>query len=116
MKYIKPGTRSTHGTTWLKASLQHSITDIEIFVDVESNNGCISLHFEANGKTVVQRFAIARRSTQVGGGAWFFQCPETKKMVRSLYLAADQQRFRSHHALGLTYRSKGVSAWSDRAN
>jgi hypothetical protein len=31
-------------------------------------------------------------------------------MVRSLYVARDQQRFRSHHALRLTYRSKGVSA------
>jgi hypothetical protein len=31
-------------------------------------------------------------------------------MVRSLYVARDQQHFRSHHALRLTYRSKGVSA------
>ena len=107
MKMVKPG----KGIAILKASLPHRIAIIQIIAKVGSDTGCISLHFDANGEAVVQKFTIVRRSTQVAGGTWLIECPETKKMVRSLYLAPGQQCFRSHHALSLTYRSKSMNAW-----
>jgi hypothetical protein len=105
LKPVKPG-----NTGILKASLRHPIATVQIIAKVESDTGCIGLVFETNGKVVIQKVTIVRRSTQVAGGTWLIECPETKKMVRSLYLAPGQQRFRSHHTLSLTYRTKSMNA------
>ena len=44
---------------------------------------------------------------RVGGVKWTVKRPESGKMVRDLYLVLrpDDSRFRSRHALGLSYRS-----------
>ena len=44
---------------------------------------------------------------RVGGVRWTVKCPESGKMVRDLYLVLrpNHTRFRSRHALGLSYRS-----------
>jgi hypothetical protein len=43
----------------------------------------------------------------VGGVRWTVKCPESGKMVRDLYLVLrpNHTRFRSRHALGLSYRT-----------
>ena len=42
---------------------------------------------------------------RVGGVRWTVKCPESGKMVRDLYLVLrpNHTRFRSRHALGLSY-------------
>jgi len=101
---VKSGFKSARG------SVQHPIGNISIFITIGNNTGRLILHFNANDEAVVQEFAMVRKSVQVGGGSWLIQCPETKKLVRYLFLAGDQRRFRSHHALRLTYRSNSISA------
>jgi hypothetical protein len=110
MKTVSKGFK---GWCWL---LQHpSISAASAFVSIKSNAGKLKLRFNARGESVVQNFTIARRLTRVGGGNWLIECPETKKMVRSIYLASDQQRFRSKHALGLTYTVNTGVAWRHEA-
>jgi hypothetical protein len=62
-----------------------------------------------NQQGTVQTFALSRVPSAVGGGQWLVRCPESGKMVKDLYLYAQQKHFRSRHALQLQYRTMTFS-------
>jgi hypothetical protein len=59
----------------------------------------------AGGERVRQAFVVEAVANRVGR-AWLAYCPESKALVRHLYLAMGETRLRSRQALRLTYRSK----------
>jgi hypothetical protein len=76
-------------------------------VTTEGDRGFLDLCFQVNGKPIAQTFELAGSVMRVGGVRWTVKCPESGKMVRDLYLVLrpNHTRFRSRHALGLSYRT-----------
>ena len=80
---------------------------VGVHVTTEGDRGVLDLCFQVNGKPIAQTFELAGSVMRVGGVRWTVKCPESGKMVRDLYLVLrpNHTRFRSRHALGLSYRS-----------
>ena len=80
---------------------------VGVHVKTEGDRGFLDLRFQVNGKPIAQTFELAGSVMRVGGVRWTVKCPESGKMVRDLYLVLrpDDTRFRSRHALGLSYRT-----------
>jgi hypothetical protein len=80
---------------------------VDVHVTSEGGRGFLALCFQVNGKPIDQTFELARSVMRVGGVRWTVKCPESGKMVRDLYLVLgpNHTRFRSRHALGLSYRT-----------
>ena len=80
---------------------------VGVHVTTEGDRGFLDLCFQVNGKPIAQTFELAGSVMRVGGVRWTVKCPESGKMVRDLYfvLRPDHTRFRSRHALGLSYRT-----------
>jgi hypothetical protein len=79
---------------------------VGVHVTTEGDRGFLDLCFQVNGKPIDQTFELAG-SVMRGGVRWTVKCPESGKMVRDLYLVLrpNHTRFRSRHALGLSYRT-----------
>ncbi len=82
---------------------------IRVYVKHDGDHGELALTFCAHGEIICQVFALTRTAMRVGGIRWSVKCPETGKMVRDLYWASGQRRFRSRHALGLIYSSSTLT-------
>ena len=80
---------------------------VGVHVTTEGDRGFLELCFQVNGKPIAQTFELAGSVMRVGGVRWTVKCPESGKMVRDLYLVLrpNHTRFRSRHALGLSYRT-----------
>jgi hypothetical protein len=80
---------------------------VGVHVTTEGDRGFLDLCFQVNGKPIAQTFELAGSVMRVGGVRWTVKCPESGKMVRDLYLVLrpNHTRFRSRHALGLSYRT-----------
>src|SRR5262245_36645845 len=80
---------------------------VGVHVTTEGDRGFLDLCFQVNGKPIDQTFELAGSVMRVGGVRWTVKCPESGKMVRDLYLVLrpNHARFRSRHALGLSYRT-----------
>jgi len=80
---------------------------VGVYVTADDHHGFLHLRFEVNGEPIAQTFELAGKAMRVGGVRWTVKCPESGKMVRDLYLLLrpNHTRFRSRHALGLSYCS-----------
>jgi hypothetical protein len=80
---------------------------VGVYVTADDHHGFLHLRFEVNGEPIAQTFELAGKAMRVGGVRWTVKCPESGKMVRDLYLVLrpNHTRFRSRHALGLSYRT-----------
>jgi hypothetical protein len=85
---------------------ERPIANVRGYIELQGDHGTLDLFFELADENVRQRFRLVRTAQHVGGWKWFVQCPETQKQVQALYLIWWQRRFRSRHALGLTYETK----------
>ena len=73
----------------------------------------VHMTYEGN-ESVVQDFAIAKRSAGVGGGQWIAICPTTGQPVANLYMRTGARGVKSRFALNLHYRSKRRGADQER--
>lgn len=96
---------------WRWGPAEEPTAKISVAVRLLDDYGLLLLVFNVNGQEVVQRFTLLRVPTAIGGGKWLVRCPESDKLVQDLYLHAEQQCFRSRHALNLHYRSQSLPAW-----
>jgi hypothetical protein len=101
-EFLKPCTKIKKGIRYF---IMQGSTEILIQVNLDGDHNSLKLFFIEAGKRIDQQFDLARTAMRVGGVRWAVQCPETGRWVRDLYLARGQSRFRSRHALRLTYRS-----------
>jgi hypothetical protein len=59
---------------------------------------------DLDGRVIEQTLELQGTPARVGGWQWQFSCPDTKRQVRTLYLAPDGKRFQSREAAQLKSR------------
>ena len=107
---------SARGTGSVKLSCtyewQPSKSKVGVYAITEGYRGLLELRFQVNGEPIAQTFALTGTAMRVGGVRWTVKCPESGRMVRDLYLLLrpNHTRFRSRHALGLSYRTSYLKA------
>jgi hypothetical protein len=96
---------------------QAPVLNVSLRLSDDHDQGSFRLSFDLDGESVTQTITIEAKPSTVGAPKWCFRCPETFKMVRELHLLWGEGRFRSRHALGLTYQSNrknAVERYGDR--
>jgi hypothetical protein len=83
---------------------EQTVAAIRFSVRFDGDRAHLTVAGRGCGEDVRQEIVVARTPTKVGGVTWSFECPETGKVVKFLYLIPGGRHFRSRHALGLTYR------------
>jgi hypothetical protein len=71
----------------------------------EPVHGTVRIRYPGTtGQVIEQRVQLQGTPARVGGWQWQFTCPDSKRQVRTLYLAPDGNRFQSREAADLKSR------------
>jgi hypothetical protein len=105
-----PGSRYYFNASYPTFIRGRSTTNVLGCIELQVDHGTLELSFDVVGEKVRQRFRLERVAQHVGGYKWFVQCPETQRRVQALYLGLWERSFGSRHALGMSYKSKRLSA------
>src|SRR5262245_22716528 len=73
---------------------QAPVVAISLRLSDDGDQGSFELSFDLDGESVTQIITIEPKPSTVGAPKWYFRCPETFKMVRTLHLLWGERRFR----------------------
>jgi hypothetical protein len=87
--YLKPEQWKNGTITWSRGEGEYKEVTAEISITVNffSEDRYMQLNYNYNGKPINYRVSLVSKPSNLGiGVVWFFQCPQTGKYCRKLYL------------------------------